>query len=312
MTERRGPWYLLTGLILGALLGLLYAWTVSPVRYVNATPASLRADFKDAYRGMIALAYAASGDLGRARVRLDLLKEPSPAGALILQAQQEVGKSPESEVRALAQLAAAVNASPATTSPLLPSPMVISTVVPRLEASAASSAVAVVTAALVTATTVFPTATATQTLTATPLQTLTLMPGSLTPLPGSATPTYVRPTRTPTQALMAPFVLKDRKEVCDPGAPPGVLKVQVSDAASQPLAGIKVLVNWADGEDQFFTGLKPENGAGYADFTMTPHVVYTLRVEEAGQAVNNLSTPDCPSPDGQNYWGGLLLTFTQR
>ena len=30
--ERRGPWYLLTGLVLGLAFGLVFAWVVSPVK----------------------------------------------------------------------------------------------------------------------------------------------------------------------------------------------------------------------------------------------------------------------------------------
>ena len=33
--EERGHWYLLTGLILGFVLGLLYAWLVQPVKFVD-------------------------------------------------------------------------------------------------------------------------------------------------------------------------------------------------------------------------------------------------------------------------------------
>ena len=73
--RERGPWYLLTGLIIGVVFGVLYAWLVSPVEYVDTPPASLRADFKDQYRVMIAAAYMANGDLLRARARLDLLQD---------------------------------------------------------------------------------------------------------------------------------------------------------------------------------------------------------------------------------------------
>jgi hypothetical protein len=30
MKEERGPWYLLTGLLIGAVLGLAYAWFYAP------------------------------------------------------------------------------------------------------------------------------------------------------------------------------------------------------------------------------------------------------------------------------------------
>jgi hypothetical protein len=52
--DERGPWYLLTGLVLGAALGLFYAWWIRPVTYTNTSPASLRAEFKDQYCALIA------------------------------------------------------------------------------------------------------------------------------------------------------------------------------------------------------------------------------------------------------------------
>ena len=85
MDERRGPWYLITGIILGAAVGLLYAWVISPVRYMETAPFSLRTEYKDDYRSAIAAAYAADGDLGRARARLALLHDSDPAQALAAQ-----------------------------------------------------------------------------------------------------------------------------------------------------------------------------------------------------------------------------------
>jgi Tfp pilus assembly protein PilF len=87
MNEKRGPWYLLTGLVIGAVLGLLYAWVVRPVQYTNTAPNSLRADYKDQYRAIIAVAYLANGDLLRARARLELLQDPDLYRVLAEQAQ---------------------------------------------------------------------------------------------------------------------------------------------------------------------------------------------------------------------------------
>ena len=82
MRERRGHWYLLTGLAIGAIIGLLYSWLVQPVQYTNTTPASLRSEFKDQYRALIAAAYVANGDLVRAKARLELLKDENVAEVL--------------------------------------------------------------------------------------------------------------------------------------------------------------------------------------------------------------------------------------
>ncbi|MFQ5616788.1 MAG: hypothetical protein ACE5GO_10085, partial [Anaerolineales bacterium] len=83
--NKRGPWYLLTGLIIGITIGVLYAWSISPIKYVDTEPASLREDFKEEYRALIAAAYAANRDLARAQARLTLLEDPDIADTLAAQ-----------------------------------------------------------------------------------------------------------------------------------------------------------------------------------------------------------------------------------
>ena len=104
------PWYLLTGLVLGFLLGLLYAWLLNPVVYSNTEPTTLRADYQDLYRATIAQAYAATGDLARAESRLALLQDEDPVFALGTQAQQMLAVGEADDARALALLAAALQA----------------------------------------------------------------------------------------------------------------------------------------------------------------------------------------------------------
>ena len=65
MSEQRGPWYLLTGLVIGVALGLLIAYVIYPVEYTDTAPFSLRTDAKETLRGLIAQAYMADGDLAR-------------------------------------------------------------------------------------------------------------------------------------------------------------------------------------------------------------------------------------------------------
>ena len=115
MNERRAPWYLLTGLVLGLLLGLAAAWLLRPPEPIipKVKPDSLQADYKDRYRAMIALAYQANGDLVRARARLELLKDADPYKAVAGQAQQaQAAGLPEA--RALALLAGVLGNPPPT------------------------------------------------------------------------------------------------------------------------------------------------------------------------------------------------------
>ena len=47
---RRVPWDILLALLAGFVLGLVYAWILSPLRVLDADPVALRTDFKDSYR----------------------------------------------------------------------------------------------------------------------------------------------------------------------------------------------------------------------------------------------------------------------
>lgn len=104
--DERGNWYLLTGVVLGIILGILFAWVISPVEYVDTAPESLTNEFKDQYRVLIASAYVANGDLVRAKARLELLDEADIYLVVAEQAQQMLaeGGSVE-EAQALGRLA---------------------------------------------------------------------------------------------------------------------------------------------------------------------------------------------------------------
>lgn len=114
MRPKQGHWYLLTGILIGFLAGLAIAWIVQPVEYTDTSPASLQPTYKDRYRVLIAAAYAASGDLVRAKARLELLGDENSLQALTEQAQRTLaeGSSPE-EARALSLLASAMGQAPA-------------------------------------------------------------------------------------------------------------------------------------------------------------------------------------------------------
>lgn len=302
MQERRGPWFLITGLILGIGLGIFYSWVISPLKYVDTAPFSLRADFKDQYRSMVALAFAADGDAGRAQVRLALLKDADQPGTLAAQAQRLVaaGSSP-AEARALAQLAAELNqtgglekstrgagTAEQTTEPLTSTPTHTQTATPTRAAASTATL------------TPLTYQSATPQVTPTRLMTPTLQAVLATPLP-----TF---TATPTQGL--PFVLKSRDKVCEQDHPQPLLQIEVTDSAGQPAGGVRITIAWQNKEEQFFTGLKPELGLGFADFMMEPKLTYALRVGDGGQTINDLTPPQCFGSSGL-YWGGLLLKYEQ-
>ena len=89
------------------------------------------------------------------------------------------------------------------------------------------------------------------------------------------------------------------------------MQVVVTDARRQQIPGAEIIVTWNNGEEHFFTGMKPELGYGYADFLMTPDITYSVRMADGGTPASELSTPDCTDTSGNHYPGGLKLTFQQ-
>lgn len=65
-------------LVVGLVAGLLYGWLINPVKYVDTTPVSLRADYKTDYVLMTAESYHDNGDTALAARRLALLGDSPP------------------------------------------------------------------------------------------------------------------------------------------------------------------------------------------------------------------------------------------
>lgn len=280
MNEKRGSWYLLTGVVLGLIVGLILSMAVIPVRYVNTDPSTLSAAEKQAYHIMVAQAYLAEGDAGRALSRLALLKEENPSEALIAQAQGMLAESGgDAQARALALLAAAVS-----------EPSLSITSLPMLT----PLAVVPITEPVVTGTTSVET---TQGATSTPGATNT-----------------PRPTATPQPTLGSPFIMQGEPEqVCDPLPTLSLLQIFVMDSSGQAVPGVRIEISQTSGGvETFYTGLYPEISLGYADYQMQPDAVYTVRIGESGQPVANLSAPVCGN-DASNKptYGSLRVIFQQ-
>lgn len=289
-----GRWALvgviLGGLVLGLGLGLLYAWVVRPVTYVETAPVALRADFKDQFRVMIAAAYAANGNLPRARARLSLLGDAAPATTLIDQSRRAAGPGGSAEsALALANLAAAL--SPGG-SPTITIPPPTDTATPTKTAQATKTARPGATAARPTRTPLPPTASATP---------------SRTPRPTLTS----RPSPTATVTPGRPFAILSNEAVCDETLQRGLLQVIVKDAGGRQVPGAEIVISWPGGQESFFTGLKPELGDGYADYLMQEGVTYALRLAADSEAASGLSIPPCEAADGAPYDGGIEIIFQQ-
>ena len=301
MRNRRSPIYLITGLIIGIALGVAYGWVLTPVEVIETSPQDLRSDFKDAYRELIARAYLANNDLGRASQRLSLLGDNDPVRALAVQAQITLGRNGSEEVaRALGSLAEALqngtsSLSAATTddSPTIQITPPQITLSPAVEETISASS-----------TSPTPTETPAQRSTSSTAQTPN---PSGSPLPPTQTPT---PSPTPTATPGPPFILQDIPLECDPSIDPPLIRVYVYDGAGNPVPGVAILVSWDGNTNRFVTGLKPEYGLGYADFTMDPMVTYSLRLEAGGDPINSITGRQCEDQD-EPYWGSWRLNFIQ-
>lgn len=290
------PLHIALALLLGLGAGLYYSWRISPVTYVDANPAILRADFKDQYRVVVAASYVTTHDLARAKSRLDLLGDADPIAELSAQAQRMLaaGESFES-VRPLAQLATDLTQGYAST-PITPSPF------PTFSTPEINP--------------LLPAVTESETqVNAGPQETLPAQQPTVffeqTPLNPIPAETLVpRPTFTPTAGPGAPFALVSQEPICEPGKKP-VLQLILQNSRRDQVSGVEIIITWAQGEDRFFTGFKPELGQGYADFAMQADTVYNIRIVTGGSFIPNITAPACTDPNGTTYPGSLLLTFQQ-
>lgn len=281
---KRIGWGIFLALLSGLGIGLLYAWVFSPLRVVDAAPVALRADFKDQYRSAIAAAFAATGNLERARARLELVGDADSVEALNAQAQRMIASGEIQQADQVAALASALVQGNAFVLPPSPS------VEPPPTANATSPGNDAI-----------PTSTPEEIPTATSEVTATQ------PVILEATP---RPTRTPLPTQGAPFTLTGQESICDSNLPDGLLQVLVLNANRRQLPGVEIRITWDSGEDTFFTGLKPEIGNGYADFIMAPDVAYTVQLAIGSDIAAGLTAPTCESPNGP-FNGGFKLTFQQ-
>jgi hypothetical protein len=100
--------WLAVGLLLGLALGVGYAWVIRPADFRGAEPAALQPIYRGEYILLIATAYQASGDLERARTRLELFPELSPEVLSSLAQQVVAAHGSEEAARGLARLSVAL------------------------------------------------------------------------------------------------------------------------------------------------------------------------------------------------------------
>lgn len=266
---------LLIGLVIGLASSLYYAWLINPVDTQTATAADLRADFKEDYILMVSQAYAADRDWALAQARLNQLKDPELTNTVISQLERYLRRGePADLVRNLAELAKQLGAEGRALALFAPTPVISAT------------PTTVGTPAVVTAT---PTLLPTPTASLEPEATAT---ATNTPLP---TPTS-SPTAVPNYRLLS------QQQICQSYFNEPHIEVIVVDALLQEVPGVEIEVRWENGTDHFFTGFKPEEGPGYADFLMEADVSYTLTVVGGSLPIGGLRTEPCDTGSKLQGW----------
>jgi hypothetical protein len=277
MKDRQPPLYLITGIIIGLLIGLFVSFVLLPVQYTDTSPDTLSEEQKDVYRALAARAYLYDADQARAFSRIALLGDANVGDALVTQAQQMVaGDGDVQAARGLALLASVLT-NPETFITPLASIQIIQT---------------------------------------TPTSSTQDMEITDTPVPASPTPfmTYTpRPTSTPQPTQGAPYqMVGDPSNICDPGDATSLLMVYVYDTEGNGVSGVKIQISVSDGgSSDFYTGLYPEINRGYADYEMAAGNTYSLRVGDGGEIIPGLSIPQCEKSDGSTYPGSLEIKFKQ-
>ena len=272
--RHEGDWWLggfLAGFVIGFMFAFLYTRLVPYTPFV--TPARLDEGDKEIYLVLIAAAYRFDGDLEKAKRRLAGLKDPQIEQTLANLAEKQIAAGADiKDIRSLITLATALGETKGAWLVYLttPTPTLTPTPTPTLTAAPSPTP------------TLSPTPTASNTPTATRTSTVKT---TITP----------RPTFTP--GPNAPFGLAQSVALCDNRAD-GTLRVYVRDRNGRGVPGVEILVSWPGGQDKFFTGLKLENDAGYADFQMEAGQTYQVELLNVSAIVardiNEVAARLCP------------------
>jgi hypothetical protein len=267
------PGWLFIGLVLGLLFGLYYAWVLDPIVLTDSGPSRLSPASKAEYIFLVSQSYAVDGNWDLAQERLTALEDPNLSQSVndLLETYVRDLDSPNA-LRNMANLAQQLGAEGGAVAIFAPTPVLVAT--PTL--------------AQQTLPTLAPTPT--PFATAVPVETAT----------ASATP-------PPTRDVELVYTLLNQERQCAADGSPQ-REIITQDAFDNELGGVEVQVVWANGRDRFYTGFKPTEGAGYADFSMEPDTSYTVFLAEGSSEISGLRVESCP--DGSD--GGWLLIFQKE
>lgn len=282
-------WFMV-GLVLGLALGLVYTWVLDPVEFYDTYPPLMREDFRRDWIYMTGLAYGREGDLARAKLRLKDLARAEIQNTLAQTLDIAVASGrPLPVLRRLAALARDYGVD--------------------------SAAVRIYTAEEV----LLPSPTPTVTPTATPsippsTPTPTFSLATVTPEPAQTPIPYViLPTPTP---LPPPYLITQTLESClrNPRIAISLtqsITVTVRGREERRVVGVpgrEIWLLWPGGADRAFTGLRPAQGLGYADFVVAPQQIYNLYIEmPTGAPLATLGVTSCRTTEGTDGWRSWLI-----
>ena len=270
--KHEADWWLggfLLAFIVGLTLTLLYTWVLVPTA-PRTTPAQLNPADKELYILLTAAAYRHDGNLSKAQKRLARLKDPRIAQTVAALAEQYIDNSADPrDIRSLVTLAEALGSGNSAMRVYLITPTPTPSPPPTLTPSPDATGT--------------PTASATPKATPTSRPTNTRIPTAIPTLTPTVNPT-ITPRSTFTPGPNAPFGLAQSVALCD-NTGNGILRIYVRDWQGKGLPGAKIIVNWPDGEDTFYSGFKSAANPGYADFEMTAGQIYQVALEGSPAAI---------------------------
>lgn len=259
-------------------LGLFLAWYIFPVSYTEAQPYDLSARDKDDYLHMIAASYAIDNHFALAAQRIYYLQLPDAQARLTELAQTEPDPLTQ---QALVKLRLDLDkpAVAAQRPTFTPRPTRNLTPQPR------------VTVIVLEPTVMVPTA-----------------------VPPTRQPTLLPPTSEPNPNAPRFELLEKRALNCLSVGGGASIQVEVRDIDGHGLPGVLVELNSGRGNEQFYTGLKPERGNGYGDVTVLPgiysvHLVENARSSTIGDLRIEANVVECVGSSSATQ--GWYLVFQQ-
>ncbi len=332
----------IVGFILGLAGGLVYAWVIAPVEYINTYPPFLNATYRSDWIRMSALAYGLEGNLDRTHLRLRGLPEEEIHYVLLETLEEAVASDFDIEaLKPLAKLAADYGVdSPVvriyteqeivspetlqaarTSTPTARPPTATSTLIPIpsptplptvLSSPTVLSAFTVISHTLICSD--VPTIAISLELTSTlgieysidVSRTLGISPTlGLTQTAGVTLTLDLTSTLdiTSTVSITSTLDLSRTLELTT------TLDVE---SEKPPIHtrnwGREIWLMWDDGADRAFTGFRPEFGLGYADFIVEPGRIYNLYIDNPwGVPLLVLQVEPCTPEEGGGWISRKLI-----